>query len=204
MGDFDRSQEAAPANGKNKQVYIAIGLAVVLVSVLGHQLLGGGPQAASALTFNGASAGGTDADTAKTPEQAAAMLRDDPTAQLLRGSPVSDHSWDAMPRNPFVMSENWRAGLVRAVPAAAPAEVAVKPQATTPVAEPLKSENYRLDSIFRQGDSYSAIVNGRIVKAGMVIGAARVVGIRDDRIILQGVDSPSAPATEFFLERRNK
>jgi hypothetical protein len=205
MGDFDRSDAGQP-DSQAKKIGFMIILACLLVAVLGfHFMRHGGPRAATA--FPGGPAAAAPAEV--TPEAAAEALRRDPTAALLVAA-APDRSLDTLPRNPFAISDAWRASLVRqpdAAPAAPATPLAVEPVARVAaprVAVPPKADKYKLGTIVRHGDRYMAIVNGQIVAPGGLIDGARVVEIRADRVVLQHADYPDGPTVNLLIEPKLK
>jgi len=205
MGDFDRKDKKA-GNDQSKQITIMILLGVVLIGVVGYHFSKGGPSPSAA----SANAGGIPMPVIdETPEQASNALKQDPTASLLRQTQEVDTTLDKVPRNPFLMGEAWRMTLVRDVE---PVSTPVTPVNTTPIVRNTerkvipapKADNFKLASIVRQGGTLSAIINGRIVGVGAVVGDARVVEISEGRVVLQNADFADGPKTELTLSPQLK
>jgi hypothetical protein len=207
MGDFDRHPKPQTSK-QGKQIIIAIVLGVVLIGLTGSYLMKPGPQKA----FAGAEGAGDGALAAPAPvpdetaEQASNALKDDPTARLLRESAPDDELFSKIPRNPFVMSDSWRNVLVRTVesPQTPAPPASETPRAPRAVPQPVKLENYRLASIVRLNDKLTAIINGHIASAGMIVDGARIVEIRPDRVILQNAQFNDGPMSELTLEPKLK
>jgi len=206
MGSFDKQ---APASGKDKQakqMVMVVGLGLALAVVVWFQFMKPSPRPASA-----GEPGNAVEFTAAPAESIAAAMADlvkDPTETLLvaRNTPQYPELSKA-PRNPFQMSSKWMSTLVR------PETAATNSQPENPVVErPMHSngalilsvntESLKLQGIFRESAStYTAILNGSIVKAGSVLGKTRVIKVLEDRLILQHVDSPEGPKAELVLKK---
>jgi hypothetical protein len=206
MGDFDRRHEKPATNDQSKQITLMIVLGLVLTGVLGYHFMKSGPQPAKAAP---AGMGGIPVPIIEeTPEQASDLLRQDPTAALLRPTAAVDDSLNKLPRNPFLISEQWRASLVTAIepavtPTAAPAVVTPRPITVRAIPVP-KAEHFKLGSTMRQGGGYVAIVNGRIVTVGGLVGDARVLDIQEGRVVLQHSEYPEGPKLELTMEPKLK
>lgn len=205
MGDFDRRQDPQASNGQSKQITLMIVLGVVLMGVLGHHFLKQGPTPAKAAGMGG---GIPVPIIEETPEQASDLLRQDPTAALLRPTATVDDALSKLPRNPFLISEQWRASLVAApeperTPAAIPAVVTPRPITVRAIPVP-KAEHFKLGSTMRQGVGYVAIINGRIVTVGALVGDARVLEIQEGRAVLQHAEYPEGPKLELKMEPKLK
>jgi hypothetical protein len=207
MGDFDRHPQ--PQHGKqSKQVVVAITLAVVLIGVLGFHFMKPGPQSAMASSLGpaGAAPPPLSAEGAEeSAEQAAIALRQDPTARLLRENSRVEKEFTAIPRNPFLLSDTLRASLIRLpdAPIVTP-QRPTDPIRPTRIPQPVKVDSFKLASIIRANDRLSAIINGHIVTAGMIVDGARVVEITADRVLLQNAQSPDGPTAELTIDPKLK
>jgi hypothetical protein len=209
MGDFDKAPEtsAADAAAKEKKKLVMVGvLGAVLVAVLGFTFLKGTPQNASGQSFGSATESpGGEIATGQTPAQALAELdaAKDPTKDLLLGTAELPKDLAAVPRNPFKLSDNMRAQLIKPVievPRAQP----VKPVQTEIVVTQPKAPtapDVKLQGIFRQGDKLYASINGQLLTVGMTTGKARVVDIREDQVLLRHADYPGGPITAQSLKK---
>jgi hypothetical protein len=205
MGDFDRKPEKSGQKDQGKQMILMAVLGVIFVGVLGYHYMGRGPQAALAAPGMG---GGIPMPVAdETPEQASNALREDPTAALLRNSTAIDTSLNTLPRNPFMMSDQWRSTLIQEAPPAmtpvAPTVITPRPVNARTIPVP-KAENFKLGSTIRQGGGYMAIINGRIVSKSAVVDDARVVDIQEGRVVLQHADHPDGPRIELTMDPKLK
>ena len=208
MGDFDRNQ-TPKTNDQSKKITAVIVLGVVFIGVLGYPMMKHGPQPAAAAGDSGqASIVIPDSNSNETPEQARAALRNDPTASLLVGPSKVDQEFSQTPRNPFVMSETWRSSLSRPADPVNPTVISPRPsdppRATVRVPLTVKLDAYKLASIVHQQDRLMAIINGSIVTTGMIVDGARVLEIRDDRVILQNADDRAGPPAELTMVPRFK
>ena len=203
MGDFDRKEKKAGSD-QTKQIGIMIALGAVLIGVVGYHFSKGGggpaPVQAGAIPMPVID---------ETPEQASNALKQDPTASLLRETQDVDTSFGKTPPNPFLMGEAWRSSLV-AVPIANPERVVELPPNTGQnptrirIIPAPKAENFKLASIVRQGGSLSAIINGRIVGVGAVVGDARVIAITEAGVVLQNAESSNGAKLELTLDSKFK
>ncbi|MGN6368698.1 MAG: hypothetical protein ACTHN5_10585 [Phycisphaerae bacterium] len=196
MGEFDKRQ--TPDTGAEKKKLMILGtLGAVLVALVSIHFLKGGPQAAQASAIPEPGASPVTAMD-ETPAQAQAALADDPTATLLRGTPTAhDPLLDRTPHNPFLLSSEWRSQLVH------PAEVRVvhnRVVYTAPTPQSVDVEKYKLSGILRQNNALCAIVNGRVVTAGMTLEDVKVVEITPDRVVLQRADSPNGPTADLTID----
>jgi hypothetical protein len=130
-----------------------------------------------------------------------ADLQKDPTSALLLNAGTTDTTPNAVPRNPFRMSRTWFTALnpttpppITPTPAVAQPKPAPLPTAPDRPAA-LRDQEFRLTAIL----GTSAIVNGKVVQAGAIIGRARVLEIRPNAVILQPTDSRTAPTLELAL-----
>ncbi len=199
MGDFDRVEKPNPA-GDSKKLVIVVALGAALLGLVGYQLVKRGPQQASAAESTAAPAAGvTDSP---------AVLRDaltqNPTAGLLRPDGSAAPTVKPM-RNPFRMGGAWLASLHQAQPIKPtvqndtprqPPKANVDPIA--PVA--LRIEDYKLSSIVNMGSSMAAIINGKVLQVGSVVGKARIVQINGQEVVLQNVDFPDQPNMTLSMQ----
>jgi hypothetical protein len=195
MGEFDRHAQPQERT-QNKQIVTAITLIVILIVVLGYHFMKPGPRTASAAV--------PAASGAPTPEpppdQVAQSLLQDPTARLLLEDPRNDRAFAEVPRNPFILANTWKDTLVHA-------EAPVVARPTTPgrpAPATLQADDFRLSSIIRVNDRLSAIVNGHIVSAGMIVDGARILEIRPDRVIIQSARSAEGPTVELAIDPKLK
>ncbi len=208
MSDFDKKPSTGAAPKQGSKVMILAALGALLIGVVAFHLSKGTPQSAGAavLASPDASADPVALPT-ETPEQARAALADDPTAKLLRGNGENDRALAQVPMNPFVLNEKWRSTLVKApdptiVP---PDQVKLDPTrpAVPPPLQTVSAEGFKLSGIFRDSQKMVAIINGNMVTAGMVVGNAKVVEIRDNRVVLRHVNAPAGPTVDLVLQPRN-
>jgi len=211
MGDFDRNDNSGKRNEAKKLVAV-LGLGVVLIVLVAMQFMkNGGPQAAAGAPVNNGVALPPPVVSEEISEKALANmindLQNDPTKPLLRNGAATDHALDATPRNPFSLSNVWLNELIRPVSTASqtqPQHTEPRPYVTSlPVnaAQPLalRAEEFKLASII---NGNMAVINGKVVKAGDVVGKARIVDIREDGVTLQLADFPNGPRMELSIQPR--
>jgi hypothetical protein len=207
MSDFDKQ----PANGEppkqGGKVVLLGALGALLLGVVAFHFLKGSPQSASASPISNADAATGAADVAtETPAQAQAALANDPTVSLLRNTGDTDAAFAVLPTNPFLLNEKWRATLVKATDPVATAEPLRADSTPAPVVaapQTVSADGFKLSGIFRESQRMVAIINGNIVSAGMVVGNAKVVDIREDKVVLRHVNAPNGPTVDLLLKPKN-
>lgn len=209
MGDFDKQVEgSAPAKQGNKVALLGV-LGAVLLGVVVFHFTRGGPQTAGAAILPGGAdvAPGAAEVPTETPEQAQAALRQDPTATLLRGNGEGDAGLAQVPANPFILNDKWRSLLVKTAEPAIANPEPLRPVApvapVAPAVQIVSADGFKLGGIFRENQKMVAIINGNIVTAGMVVGNAKVVDIKDNKVVLRHVNAPNGPTVDLVLSPRN-
>jgi hypothetical protein len=217
MGDFDRNDNS-PKPNETKKLVVVLALGVVLIGLVAMQFMKrGAPQAAvGAPVGNGVALPPPILNEEISPQVLTNMLHEienDPTDPLLRAVPAGAASLNIPPRNPFRMSAHWFQSLFAAapvVPVTAPPVTPVKtpepPVATPPVLPPtttaapapvvLRAADYKLSGIL---NGTMAVLNGKVVKVGDVIGNARVIEISENAVRLQPADFPTGPTLVLSL-----
>jgi hypothetical protein len=203
MGDFDRNDNS-PKPNETKKLVVVLALGVVLIVLVAMQFMkGGAPQAAvGSPVGNGMALPPPILSDEISPQSLATMLGDlqnDPTAPLLRTGARGGGPLNTPPRNPFRMNGDWYHSLQRQDPVQPvvatrpdPVPVYVPPHLPDPTPTPtvLKAADYKLTGIL---NGTTAVINGRIVKVGDIVGQARVLEVRDNGVRLQAADSPEGP-----------
>jgi hypothetical protein len=205
MSDFDKPT-TPPGSAEKKKLAVAGTLAAMLLTLGAFHFLKAAPQAASASVIVPiGNLPSTLIAPDETPAQAQAALQKDPTARLLRGSQENDHTFDALPRNPFRMAPDWESLLVKpeevASPTATHTEYAV-PTTVSPRA--VDTTSLKLTGIFHQGQHLYAIINGSFYTAGMTIDTAKILDITPTEVTLQRADSAVGPKATLTLEPKLK
>ncbi|HVX83548.1 MAG TPA: hypothetical protein VH253_01900 [Phycisphaerae bacterium] len=203
MSDFDKKPADGQSPKQGGKVAVLGLLGLVLAGVLVFHFTKGSPQAATASPVADAGDPTAAVVPTETPAEAQAALANDPTAKLLRGSGDLDAQLAVVPTNPFILDAKWRASLVKTVApttAAEPLRAEVTPQPVVAAPQTVNAEGFKLSGIFRDNQHMVAIINGKIVSAGMVVGNARVVDIQPDKVVLRHVNSPTGPTVNLLLK----
>jgi hypothetical protein len=202
MSDFDKKPADGQPPKQGGKVAVLGMLGLVLAGVLVFHFAKGSPEAATASPITGGSDPTAVAVPTETPAEAQAALANDPTAKLLRGPGDLDAQLAVVPTNPFILNSKWRSSLVKVVAPAAAAEPLRAEVTPQPVAAPqtVNAEGFKLSGIFRDNQHMVAIINGKIVSAGMVVGNARVVDIQASKVVLRHVNSPTGPTVDLLLK----
>jgi hypothetical protein len=206
MGDFDRNDNS-PKSNETKKLVIVLALGVVLIGLVAMQFLkNGSPQTAAGAPVNtGVALPPPVVSEELSPGTLANMLHElqnDSTQTLLRPGAAGDAALDTAPRNPFRMSNDWLRSLFNTKPVApaltptsnpAPMFVTTRPvpptyPAPSPIA--LQAADFKLTGIL---NGTMAVINGKVVKIGDVVGKARVIDITDNSVRLQPADFPNGP-----------
>jgi hypothetical protein len=209
MGDFDKQAAGSDAPKQGSKVALLGVLGAVLLGVVIFHFAKGSPQTAGAAVVSGGAAALPEAGElpTETPEQAQAALRNDPTAKLLRGAGDGDGALAQVPANPFVLDDKWRSQLVKAPDPAIANPEPLRPVApvmpVAPAVQTVSADGFKLGGIFRENQRMVAIINGNIVSAGMVVGNAKVVEIKDSKVLLRHVNAPNGPTVELMLSPKN-
>jgi hypothetical protein len=205
MSDFDK-QQTPSVSAEKKKMAVAGTLGAILLIIGAVHFLKPAPQSAGAAVVGG---GDTSALVVspldETPAQAQASLQLDPTAKLLRGSTDDDHTFDALPHNPFQMAPDWESVLVKqeeATPSAAAHSDYAVPTTASPRA--VDTTALKLSGIFREGQHLYAIINGEIYTAGMTVDTAKILDITDNQVTLQRADAPAGPKAFLAIEPKLK
>jgi hypothetical protein len=196
MGDFDRNQKPAEQSQTKKLMMVGV-LGTVLLGVVGMQMVKSGPSQASAAPQAGTAAVAAAPGADENPEVIRAALLQDPTKTLL----VGDRAVTEAPplRNPFGMSPAWRKAVTREVAIVQPLPTPDIRTPDVPTPQPLpaapltlRASDYKVNMIFRQGNSLMAMLNGnKMLSAGQVIGDAVVVEVRENAVVLRHKDVPN-------------
>jgi hypothetical protein len=204
MGDFDRFEKPAQANESKKLVTVAA-LGALLLGLVGYQLVKRGPQQAAAAEISGQPEA---ASASETPAALRDALTNNPTATLLQKDGLQAPPPKPL-RNPFRMSSAWLAALnppVQAtrVPTTTAATRPVVPQIVVNAVVPitLRAEDFKLSSVVTTGSGMAAIINGKVVRAGDVVGQARILEITGEEVTLQHVSFPDGPITTISMQRK--
>jgi hypothetical protein len=199
MGDFDRFEKPNQANEPKKLVMV-IALGAALLGLVGYQMVKRGPQQASAAESGDAPA----AAVSETPAVLRESLAQDPTASLLRADGDVTPATKPM-RNPFRMANAWLTTLHRPVQVNTQNPIETTKQPPRVIVDPinpvpLRVEDYKLSSIVNMGPSMAAIINGKVLQVGGVVGRARIVKISGQEVTLQNIDFPDLPATTLSMQ----
>jgi len=204
---FERNAPKAPS--QTKKAVAMVLCAVALAAVLGYNWMSNPPRSASASSLVPDAAinpllpaGMQD----ETPAQAIAKLSHDPTATLLRGNEDLSTALDAMPTNPFIVSPTWRASLAKSTHTLSATALPVEPTHTTATANPphATSVQLNLQAIVKDPQASYAIINGRIVVAGMTLDGIKIVEISGQHILCQPVGSTESSRFELSLKPKAK
>lgn len=205
MGSFDKNKPN-PAAKQKQQIAMMVALGVVLAGVMFYQFGRGTPRSAEAASFTQepAAAETPSATWTESTTEALAKLNQDPTANLLRGSGGAvDPTLEVPPENPFAMSGKWRSTLVKLETTQPTNVLTVKEPVVQTVTKPqtVSADDIKLQGVFRDNRGIHAIISGKIVSVGSVLGNARIVDIQDDRIVLQHASSNDGPRVEVLIKK---
>ncbi len=214
MGDFDRVQQpgSAPKN-ETKKIAMVVLLGAVLLGMLGYNMIKKGPgQAAAAQPANESGGGGNGAVTVidQPTDVLRAALAQDPAATLLKNPDANQFPTTTL-RNPFRMSvamyDSIKPKAVEVAPAPTPnptpgptPNVLPTPTPTgTPAVKTLVAGAYKINTIIVSNGHLSALINGRLVSAGGVVGDALVLEVRDNGVTLRHKDFPDGPTMDIRI-----
>ena len=203
MGQFDKSH--APKTGSQKsKALMAVALALALGCVIFFQVWKSTPQAASGAV----NAGSTDPDPnallapPRSVSQELDELAKDPTTPYLRGDRTIDAAFLTPTHDPFRMADKWRASLTRNDVTPNPPDPRIDTHVAPPLPQGADVASIKVTGIFRDKDKYTAIVNGVIARAGMILKNVRICEILEDRIVVQNAAYPEGPRSEVILKSK--
>lgn len=203
MGDFDRFEKPAQAN-ESKKLVMVVALGAMLLGLVGYQFVKRGPQQAAAAELSGPP---ELASANETPAVLRDALTHNPTAKLLQNDGTQAPAPKPL-RNPFRMSKEWLAVLNPPVQPVKPTNNTttkpIVPQVVVNTVVPitLRAEDYKLSSVVTTGNGMAAIINGKVVRAGDVMGQARILEITGEEVTLQHVSFPDGPITTISMQRK--
>ena len=76
---------------------------------------------------------------------------------------------------------------------------ALTPTPVQPAVQTVSTDGFKLSGIFRENQRMVAIINGNIVSVGMVVGNAKIVEIKDNKVVLRHANAPTGPTVDLVL-----
>lgn len=202
MAGFQRPDPNSPKTPAKSGTKIAIlgALSLVLVGAMFMNLGNIRPRNA------GASAGATDANAALAPTASSAQLlaqiSDDPTARLLRSPEAQPKPFKAIPKDPFQPSASMLKKLQNKPTEVVPTKTTT-PETPLPPSNPgLYTANLKVQAIYREGQTFKALINGAPASIGTIIADCQVISIAGDGVLFQPLNQPTS--ARFTLSLRSR